>query len=244
MKICHLGGPGRFEYTVTSLPDGSDNWLVRIRGERPAQVTEVTEKELVEYANCREEIEAVKRYISRFGPPYLLDRKGEEFLYAETLGRWRASQVHFQMIWDRILGIEVRNYFTETFGKGFPELWKPQEPLKAVQAEGEFQLADGGLIFQAKTHYMALVIKLMAVSVAGKLRKCLNPGCTNTPYFIADHGKVQYCSEECGAWGQRKAKLKYWHEHQQGKRTVSKRTSLQAKSGIPNKIETEGETCH
>jgi predicted RNA-binding Zn ribbon-like protein len=99
-----------------------------------------------------------------------------------------------------------------------------------AQAEGEFWFTDCGLIFLAKTHYMALVIKLLAVSAAGRLRKCLNPGCPYTPYFIADHGKTQYCSVECGQWGQRQAKLKYWHENKQ-----TKQTSAQAKGNSPSK---------
>ena len=237
MKICHLGGPGRFEYTVTSLPDGSDNWLVQIRGEKPTQRREVLDEELVEYANCRVEIEAVKRYINKYGPPYLLEREGEEFLYAATLGSWRKSQRQFRESWERMLGVEIKNGFTETYGKHFPELWKAQAPWVKVQAEGEFWLTARGLIFLAKTHYMALVIKLLSVSAAGKLRKCLNPDCLYTPYFIATHGKIQYCSAECGNWGQRQAKLKYWRENNQSTRKVSKLTSAQAKGGPPKKIE-------
>jgi len=72
---------------------------------------------------------------------------------------------------------------------------------------------------------MALVTKLLMVASTGKLRKCLNPQCPVTPYFVADHGKTQYCSEGCGRWGQRQAKLKYWREtHQQlGSRQKGKR---------------------
>jgi hypothetical protein len=193
---------------------------------------EVTDEELIEFANCRDEIEAVKRYINKYGPPFLIERAGETLRYADTLGRWRGLRLQFRTTWDRILGIEIRNTLTETYGKGFPELWKAQEPWKAVQAEGEFRLTDRGLLFLAKTHYMALVIKLLAVSAGGKLRKCLNPQCSNTPYFIAAHGKVQYCSEECGKWGQKQAKLKYWHENKQ-----TKPTSAHAKGGAPNKTE-------
>ena len=223
IKICHLGGPARFEYLLSSLPEGSGNWLVRIRGERPTQLTEVTNGELVEYANCRREIEAVKRYINRYGPPLLLDQDKDGFFYADTLGRWNASQIHFWEVWDRFLGIEVRNsYTTEGLGKYFPELWKRQEPWIRAQGEGEFQVASGRLIFVAKTHFMALQIKLLAVSATGKLRKCLNPNCSNTPYFIAEHGKSQYCCEVCGHWGQKRAKLRYWNDHKKGRPTESK----------------------
>lgn len=228
-RIFHLGGAGRFEYVVT-LPQGSDNWLMRIRGKRPSKQSEVLDGELVEYANCRDEVEAVQRYINKYGPPFLIEREGEEFLYADTRGRWRTTQRQFRESWERMLGLEIKNDFTETYGKGFPELWKAQAPWVKAQAEGEFWFTDCGLIFLAKTHYMALVIKLLAVSAAGRLRKCLNPGCPYTPYFIADHGKTQYCSVECGQWGQRQAKLKYWHENKQ-----TKQTSAQAKGNSPSK---------
>jgi hypothetical protein len=234
-RIFHLGGAGRFEYVVSSLPHGSDNWRMVVRGKRPTKPSEVLDEELVEYANCRDEIEAVKRYINKYGPPYLIEGEDKELLYADTLGRWRTSQRQFRESWDRMLGLEIKNDFTETYGKGFPELWKAQAPWVKAQAEGEFQLTDRGLLFLAKTHFMALVIKLLAVSATGKLRKCLNPSCPNTPYFIADHGKVQYCSEECGKWGQRQAKLKYWHENKQTTRKVSKPNSAQVKGGPPSK---------
>jgi hypothetical protein len=188
-----------------------------------------------EYANCRNEIEAVKRYINKYGPPYLVEREGEELLYVATLGSWKRSQRQFLESWDRMLGLEIKNDFTETYGKGFPELWKAQAPWVKAQAEGEFWLTDRGLIFLSKNHNMALVIKLLGVSAAGKLRKCLNPDCPYTPYFIADHGKTQYCSVECGKWGQRQAKLKYWHENKQTTRKVSKPTTAQAKDGPPIK---------
>lgn len=235
IRICHLGGAGRFEYVVTSLPDGSDNWHIKVRGKRPTEISEVQGEELVEFANCRDEIEAVKRYINKYGPPFLIEREGEEFLYADTLGRWKSMLRTFRMCWDRMLGLEIKDTFTETFGKEFPELWQAQEPWIKAQAEGEFQISDHGLIFLAKTHYMALTIKLLAIAASRKLRKCLNPNCSYTPYFIATHGKIQYCSEECGQWGQRQAKLKYWHENKQEKQQKPKPTTLRTKGGAQNK---------
>jgi len=230
-RIFHLGGAGHFEYVVSSLRRGCDDWRVEVRGKRPTAHSEVLDEELVEYANCRDEIEAVKRYINKYGPPFLVERGDDDLLYADTLGRWRTLQRQFRESWDRMLGLEIKNDFTETYGKGFPELWKAQAPWVKAQAEGEFRLTDRGLIFEAKTHYMALVIKLLAVAATGKLRKCLNPRCPYTPYFIADHGKTQYCGEDCGNWGQRQAKLRYWHEKKRTMRKVSKPTTAQAKNG-------------
>ena len=240
IRICYLGGMSNLEYVVTFLPESSDNWLIRVRGRRPTLVTEIHDEELVEYANCRDDIEAVKRYINRFGPPYLAERVGEEYLFSETRGRWRSLQAGFRTIWNGMAGLGAANAFTEVPGYGieFPGLWKDRRPWKRAPAEGEFQLTENGLIFLAKTHWGALITKLLLVSGTGKLRKCLNPNCPFSPFFIASHGKTQYCSAECGNWGQRHAKLKYWHEKQQGKRKPSQRTSSpQANGGKPNKIE-------
>lgn len=236
IRICHLGGAGRFEYVVTSLPDGSDNWHIKVRGKRPAEISEVQGEELVEFANCRNEIEAVKRYINKYGPPFLIERKGEEFLYADTLGRWKSMLLQFRMYWDRMLGLGIKNTFTETCGKGFPELWQPQEPWREAQAVGKFQISDRGLIFLAETHYAALVTKLLAVAATGKLRKCLKPNCSITPYFIATHGKIQYCSDECSQWGQRQAKLKYWHENKPEKQQEPNPSTVRTKGGTQNKL--------
>ena len=237
IRICHLGGPTSYEYVVTSLPDGSDNWRMNVLGRRPTQLSEVQEEELVEFANCGDQIEAVKRYINKYGPPFLIDHEKEKFVYADMRGRWKALLLQFRMDWDRMLGIEVKNSFTETWGKGFPELWKRQEPWIKAEAKGEFQISDYGLILLAETHYSALKIKLLAVAATGKLRKCLNPNCSFLPYFIATHGKIQYCCKQCGEWGQRQAKLKYWHENKHQKQQKSKPTKVQTKSSVPDKTE-------
>jgi hypothetical protein len=227
------------EYVVTFLPESSDNWLIRVRGQPPSEVIEIQDEELVEYANCRDEIEAVKRYINRFGPPYLAERPVDEYLYGETRGRWKSLQLDFRTIWEGMAGVGIGNAFTvvEDHGVEFPGLWESRRPWKKAQAEGEFQLTEDGLIFLAKTHWGGLIAKLLLVSAAGKLRKCLNPDCEFLPYFIATHGKVEYCSKVCGNWGQRQAKLRYWRESQQGKRKASEPKSAQGENLAPIKIE-------
>jgi hypothetical protein len=172
----------------------------------------VKSDELVEFANCKDTVEAVQRYIGRFGPPFLFSNPKDGIIYAALLGIWKGQQLQFCMTWDRMIGIEVKNEFTERFGRDFPERWKAQPPQKAVEAKGEFRLIDRKPVFVAENHYMALVAKLLTMAGTGKLRKCLHPDCVVTPYFIADHRKTQYCSEDCARWGQRQAKKKYWHE--------------------------------
>lgn len=68
-------------------------------------------------------------------------------------------------------------------------------------------------MFVADSLYHALVLKLLSLSKAKKLRRCRRPDCDRTPYFIADHGRQQYCSERCGAWGQQQLKKAWWEKH-------------------------------
>jgi hypothetical protein len=46
---------------------------------------------------------------------------------------------------------------------------------------------------------------------------CPNPECANPFFFARDKGQ-RYCSDKCAEFGQRQAKLKWWHEHR-GKQT-------------------------
>ncbi len=44
------------------------------------------------------------------------------------------------------------------------------------------------------------------------LKKCKNPECNRSPYFVASRGNQQYCSDACAATGQSKSKLQWWSE--------------------------------
>lgn len=79
---------------------------------------------------------------------------------------------------------------------------------------GVFEItSEEGMVFVADSLYHALVLKLLSLSEAKKLRRCRRPDCDRTPYFIADHGRQQYCSERCGAWGQQQLKKAWWEKH-------------------------------
>ena len=221
IAIYYRAAPGKYEFQAGKAP-GRPDWLLKVQCKGAERDCEVLAQALVEFANCSDEIEAVQRFIQRYGPPFVASRKDAGFVYADTLGCWKALRVQFCMVWDRIMGVEVKNEFTEKYGSDFPQLWKAQPPSKAAEVKGVFRLTDTGPIFVAETLYMGMVAKLLMVASTGKLRRCLNPDCSGTRYFIADHGKTRYCSEECGKWGQRKAKLNYWREKHGTTESVSK----------------------
>ena len=77
--------------------------------------------------------------------------------------------------------------------------------------------------------YQALVLTLWALSGSGKLRRCLRPDCDRWPYFIAEHGKQQYCCEQCAEWGQRQWK-KAWSS-KKGQQWREKRARLGSDKG-------------
>lgn len=212
ISICYRAAPGKYTFEATAAQRRPPEWLVKVQCKGPERDCEVSSESLVEYANCSDKVEEVQGFIQKFGPPFVFTRKDADCVYADTLGRWKSQRLHFCEIWDRMMGVEVENEFTKKIGGDFPQLWKAQLPWKAVEAKGVFRLANTGPIFVAETLYMGMVAKLLMVANTGKLRRCLNPDCSGTRYFIADHGKTQYCSEECGKWGQRKSKLNYWRE--------------------------------
>src|SRR5208337_1072586 len=90
-------------------------------------------------------------------------------------------------------------------------LQQKPEPCTRVEIKGgAFELTDAGLVYVADSLYGALVLKLFSLSEGKKLRRCLKPDCDCRPYFIADHGRQQYCSENCAAWAQTQFKKKWW----------------------------------
>jgi hypothetical protein len=79
-------------------------------------------------------------------------------------------------------------------------------------AAGAFELTDEAPIFVAQSQSIALTTRLFFISQNENLRKCRKPDCDVTPYFIANHGKIQFCCDLCARWGQRYAKRKYWQD--------------------------------
>ena len=221
LPICYLAPDGELRFKVRSMPGEPDNWNIVVRGKRTTRVLGAKAEQLEEFANCRDEISAFRRYTAKYGPMDLSSREDVPFLWATTLATWAGWRSQFQMTWDRIIGIEITNPFTGGLGKNFPELWKAQEPSLSCQAAGKFELTKTGLIYVADSQYAALVTKLLLIAGDGKLRKCRNPGCNMTPYFVAAHGKTQYCSELCGERGQRQAKLDYWHRTGRNRRALA-----------------------
>lgn len=212
--VYYLGPAGGYNFRASARPARPSDWVLQATFSSKWEHREVRAEELVEFANCPDTVEAVQTYVSKFGPLTPLKEKKQRVVYAEPLRRWRSLRLDFCTTWDKVIGIEAKSV-----KKDSAELWKTPLLQKTVEGKGELRLTEGGPIFVADSHFEALAIKLLMIGNIDKLRKCPNPECAGTPYFIAGHRKAQYCSEECAEWGQRQAKLKYWRfTHRPGKR--------------------------
>jgi hypothetical protein len=84
---------------------------------------------------------------------------------------------------------------------------------------GQAEIRNRWLHFGCGSLFDFMLLELL--SNREKLRFCRRPGCAH-PYFIAQHGKEQYCSTDCANWAQSKWK-KQWHQEQRQKRLVEKK---------------------
>jgi hypothetical protein len=172
----------------------------------------LTREAVVEFANCLVEVDAVTRFTNRFGPLWIT-RTDKRFSF--RLLDWEAARRQFRWTWDRLLGLPTRDVEIPPMFKPIKKgLQRTADAIRRVDVTaGQFELtADRVMIFIADSLYQALVLKLLSLSEAGKLRRCARPDCDNLPYFIAEHGKQQFCGEKCSEWGQRLAKAAWWKE--------------------------------
>jgi hypothetical protein len=144
------------------------------------------------FTNCDGTPEAIRTFAERFGPVALTQGVGE---FSFSVVEWLQSQREFQKFW-RVL-VKV----------GSPGRYWPLEG-NAVE------LRNRWLHFRCGTLWTFMTFELL--SQPEKVRLCLRPDCKH-PYFVAQHGKEQYCSTDCANWSQAQLK-KHWHEQQRQKR--------------------------
>jgi hypothetical protein len=144
------------------------------------------------FANCESTPEEVCRFTARFGPLELSPGQGE---FSFKVDDWMASQKEFQKLW-RILA-----------KGGTPARYWPL-PGDAVEFRGKWLYLRCGTLWTFMTYEL--------LTQPAKVRICERPDCKH-PYFVAQHGKEQYCSTDCSNWSQAQLK-KRWHEQQREKR--------------------------
>jgi hypothetical protein len=154
------------------------------------------------FANCKDEREHIVQFTRRFGP--LTPDPGQQGprlrSFTFSLESWRRNQWEFRKSWAGMQqhgGAEI----TQLLEMGHAEIQK------------------GWLHFGCGSLWDFMTLELLGR--LGKLRFCRRPGCAH-PYFIAQHGKEQYCSTDCANWAQSKWK-KQWHEAQRQKKLNTKR---------------------
>jgi hypothetical protein len=173
---------------------------------------------LVEYANCRADLAGVRRFTERFGPVSHSRHNMRSFGF--PLKDWIDEQSQFRKGWDFLLEFGAR--------AAMPELF-PGYKFR-IAASGFFQLTRSGLVYDTESLHEAMMLKLLQLCERKRLRRCHNPACTQTPYFVAEHARQTYCSTVCSDWGQSKAKKKWW-----GKKGPGWRRKQSAKAGKKRK---------
>jgi hypothetical protein len=158
------------------------------------------------FANSPSDARSILKFTQRWSPilgnPYD-GRDGFQF----TVESWAATQKAFQQLW-RVV---------QRTGSC------PFQPVEPVVVE----FVKGRPLLQCQDLYTFMCFELM--SNASKLRTCKRENCGN-PYFLAQHGKEQYCSIDCSNWAQSIWK-KRWHEDRRQKRLKVEVSSGTHKTG-------------
>jgi len=148
-------------------------------------------KELLvqKFVNWRDDPDSAVKFTSRYGPLYLPPEPGKEF--STRVEYWRNQQMKFRTNWGDIVSSKNKKFdFYSSIQHSF---------LSVVN--GELELCVGKL-----ADFLVLELCLCDRK---RLRVCAAEDC-HSPYFIAPHGRQQYCSDLCAQVGQRKAKLRWW----------------------------------
>jgi len=165
-------------------------WITNERQHYPERGVTVAQR----LANCHGTPKDIRAFTDNYGPLALTQGVGE---FRFSVDEWLESQHEFQKLW-RILA------------KGGTPSRYWQLPGDAVEFRNKW------LQLRCGTLWTFMMYELL--SQAGKVRICERPDCKH-PYFIAQHGKEQYCSVDCSNWSQAQLK-KRWHEQQRQKRTA------------------------
>jgi hypothetical protein len=157
------------------------------------------------FANWPCDPESILQFTQRWGPlfgnPYDRDR-GFRF----TIEEWIEAQSVFRAIWRNLKGFP-RDF--EGIDRRLPIGTLPIATPEPVQV----QIGPKAVILQIPNLFTFMHFELH--SSIKVLRICKRRDCKKR-YFLAQHGKEQYCSTDCANWAQSVWK-KRWHEEQRQK---------------------------
>ncbi|HWY68824.1 MAG TPA: hypothetical protein VNX88_09175 [Terriglobales bacterium] len=163
-------------------------------------------------ANCPADPLAVRRFVLRFGPLRHSDVEGSKLKLAIT-GFLKSQQV-LRHIWQDAIGTCVpRRMTTERRSLMLP---------RVTEVTGSFDFSGGELTFVAHDLFEASILKLFTFAQRGILKRCARVDCNVLPYFISDHPRARYCSEQCAQKAQAIWKKQWWHEKGQSWRKEQK----------------------
>ena len=137
--------------------------------------------------------ESILKFTQRWGPLYGNPIDGKDG-FCFSVESWRQNQFVFRKLWRSVRRTGAAPWETQE------RIWVDFKP-KAVT-------------LRCPDLFTFMVFELL--NNAKALRVCKLPSCLH-PYFLAQHGKEQYCSPECANEAQSEWKRR-WHEKQREKR--------------------------
>ena len=168
----------------------------------------------MEFANCSNRPGSILRFVKKYGPLLSLQEPGAQF--RETVTVWLDLQRRYRAIWNGLATREIRRRF------GMTGAW-------SMGGDGGifiFSERSGyGLTFKAKTLHKLPWLNLYA-RPAKNYRRCQNPHCKITPFFLSRDHRQRFCCDPCSGWSRKESKKLWWETHgkllrKQGKKVRS-----------------------
>lgn len=190
----------RFELLAETAKANLDGETIIGRfGTAPRVIT--NEARLCEtFANCADTPARILEFTKKYAP--LLNPAKPEAEFRFDLSEWRTCHQIFRNNWRSVAEADPE------YDRG--------EKLFAFPQGSRLLFSKRGNALQL--HRLGHLLTLVFGSLPWeRIRFCPAPGCKR-PFFIAAHLKQNYCgSDECVAWGDRKAKLSWWNQNRKGK---------------------------
>jgi hypothetical protein len=164
-----------------------------------------------DFANWPDSGKEILRFTKRYGPLEARPIGGKQFRF--LIGQWRNDQEGIRFLWGTVclggdsgsLGKHEDGVFRPQFNFEGPNKWS-----MPTQESDQFAYGHGQLVYRTATLLRFLMLDLLSVP-RQYLRICKRPKCP-TAFFVAEHLREDYCSQECKQWAQRLWKRNWWNE--------------------------------
>jgi hypothetical protein len=182
LGICFLAGVENVRLDGAHLVGRWKASLERIHGSENVFLIQ-------DFLNWRNEPEDILAFTKKYGPLEDRPKAGQSFTFPLTI--WISRQRALRFAWN-----QVRNHGRRISG------WDTNDEMGSLMYE------SGRLTYTAQSLWSFISIDLVTY-MPERLKLCMCPACP-TPFFIARHLRLKFCSEKCAGWAQGISKKKWW----------------------------------